>query len=322
MIIVTGTKRSGTSMWMQLMKAAGLPVIGDPFPGRWKDSIGDANKKGFYESFLRRGIYHATNPHPRTGDYLHPETFKYVAVKVFVPGLLRTDHAQLHRVVATMRNWREYPGSLERLYGMEQAFRVEQGRRRREPVRIAPVLEWWLENYMLIRDVATRRYPIHLITYERLLADPANELPPIFRWLGVGDADAAIAQVDPAQRTQRADQLPTPDGVEPEVAEVFDAFYARVHSGEPLDAAFIERLNDTHDLLLDRIEESLAGARADAQRRQRIRRMLRQPGAIDMLRSRLGDGPDDAPIEEAEAEDAATDGHANATDDLTDEDDA
>ena len=45
----------------------------------------------------------------------------------------------------------------------------------------------------------------------------------------------------------------------------------------------------------------------------------RQPFRLD---PRLGDGPYDAPIEEAEAEDAATVGHANAADDLTDEDDA
>lgn len=318
MIIVTGTKRSGTSMWMQLMKAAGLPVIGDPFPGRWKDSIGDANQKGFYESFLRRGIYHATNPHPRTGDYLHPETFRHVAVKVFVPGLLRTDHAQLHRVVATMRNWREYPGSINRLYGMEQAFHADRGRQRPEPVRVPPVLEWWLENFMLVRDVATRRYPLHLITYERLLADPATELPPIFKWLGVGDPAPAIAQVDPRQRTQHADELPIPEGIEPDIAEVFDAFYQRVHTGEPLDAAFIQTLNDTHDRLLERIEDALTGAREDATRRKRIRRMLRQPGMIERLRSRMTDGPESEPIVETDAEPGEPSDDADGADDELD----
>ena len=32
MIFVSGTKRSGTSMWMQVLRAAGLPVLGEAFP--------------------------------------------------------------------------------------------------------------------------------------------------------------------------------------------------------------------------------------------------------------------------------------------------
>ena len=36
MIIVTGTKRSGTSMWMQILAAAGLPVFGEAFPRSWR----------------------------------------------------------------------------------------------------------------------------------------------------------------------------------------------------------------------------------------------------------------------------------------------
>ena len=29
MVIVTGTRRSGTSMWMQILQAAGLPIVGE-----------------------------------------------------------------------------------------------------------------------------------------------------------------------------------------------------------------------------------------------------------------------------------------------------
>ena len=31
MIFVSGTKRSGTSMWMQVLQAAGLPILGKAF---------------------------------------------------------------------------------------------------------------------------------------------------------------------------------------------------------------------------------------------------------------------------------------------------
>ncbi len=52
---------------------------------------------------LRAGIYYATNPHPRTGAYFFPEQVEHHCVKVFIPGLVRTDRAFIGRVVASMR---------------------------------------------------------------------------------------------------------------------------------------------------------------------------------------------------------------------------
>src|SRR5687767_12378620 len=120
MIIVTGTKRSGTSMWMQILQAAGYPLLGEAFPRDWGETIRDANRQGFYESPLRLGIYYATNPSPRTGAYLAPEETRRVAVKVFASGLVKTDLVYIDRVLASIRPFREYRQSLERLYAMER----------------------------------------------------------------------------------------------------------------------------------------------------------------------------------------------------------
>ncbi|MCA9638710.1 MAG: hypothetical protein KC420_21925, partial [Myxococcales bacterium] len=125
MILVTGSKRSGTSMWMQILAAAGLPVIGERFPASWEALIGDQNPDGFYESQLSAGIYHRTNPHPLTGAYLFPEQTRRHAVKVFVPGLVRTDLAFIGPVIGTMRSWREYGPSLARLHALEDAWQAE-----------------------------------------------------------------------------------------------------------------------------------------------------------------------------------------------------
>ena len=57
MIIVTGTKRSGTSMWMQILVNGGFPYIGEAFPKDWGLVIKDANPEGFYESTLAGGIW-------------------------------------------------------------------------------------------------------------------------------------------------------------------------------------------------------------------------------------------------------------------------
>ena len=87
MIFVSGTKRSGTSMWMQVLQAAGLPILGKAFPRNWGTGpLRDANPDGFYETLLRNGIYYATNPHPRTGKYFLPEQ---VDVSVNVEGFGR-----------------------------------------------------------------------------------------------------------------------------------------------------------------------------------------------------------------------------------------
>ena len=120
MIIVTGTKRSGTSMWMQLLTAAGFPPIGEAFPRSWDKTIKDANPGGFWESTLRRGVYHETNPDPATGTYLFPQATERHVVKVFIPGLIRSDRAFIGKAIATIRPWRQYVRSVTRLYEMEQ----------------------------------------------------------------------------------------------------------------------------------------------------------------------------------------------------------
>src|SRR6266851_5448676 len=199
MLIVTGTKRSGTSLWMRLLIAAGLPVFGEAFPGDWEQKLKTANPDGFFESLLREGIYYATNPHPVTGDYFFPEQVEWHCVKVFIPGLVRTDRAYIGRVVATVREWREHAASLGRLHALEDAERSRVDDSLPPPARLPPVLEWWTENFALVRDIAIRRYAVHVQSYDGLMADPERVVHDVVRWLGRGDAIRAIADV-PIQR--------------------------------------------------------------------------------------------------------------------------
>lgn len=265
MIIVTGTKRSGTSMWMQLLNAAGFPPIGDAFPRDWEKTIKDANPAGFWESELRGGIYYKTNPDPKTGTYLFAGDTRRHAVKVFIPGLIRTDLAFIDRVVATVRPWRQYVRSLGRLYAMERASHSEQRQKLESELppaaAMSPVIEWWVENFSLFSDIVTRRYPFYMVAYESVLEDPDTTLRDVFRWLGDGDVEAAIQQVEPALRTQ--DQA-TDDSavgeeseVEPEVIEVFDALYEVVRTQEPLQQSFVDRLNETNERLDERIKTAV-----------------------------------------------------------------
>lgn len=238
MIVVTGTKRSGTSMWMQILAASGIEVFGDAFPRDWKDSIGDANPHGFFESPLRWGI----TPHGlRKAELDEPPSSG--ALKIFVPGLIRTDEVHLDYVIATVRHWREYVASIHRLRQMQHESKPTR-RRRPEP---DPVWEWWLENFALIRDVVQRGYPVRFVTYEDVLAAPDDLVPPILDWIGSSDATAGTAVVSDDARTQQRTEL----RLEHPLAHRFDELYDAFRTSRELDRGLLVALNDTHSSMCE-----------------------------------------------------------------------
>lgn len=283
MLIVTGTKRSGTSMWMQILTSAGFPAFGEAFPRNWGETIKDANPDGFYESILRQGIYYRTNPHPRTGAYFFPEQVERHVVKVFIPGLVRTDRAFIGSVVATVRHWREYHDSLERLYAMEDEARVENKPDASRPVRIPPVFEWWSENFALIRDIVTRRFRVHVQSYDGLLSDPKTVIENTLDWLGDKEVAvaSAVAAVKPKNRTQqRHDDAPVPEGLSDKVVDAFELLYRTVDERSGLDPALISTLNEAHVEIAPRIaqaQKAVSDARAARRRAQPAAKPEGQP---------------------------------------------
>jgi len=274
MIIVTGTKRSGTSLWMQILIAAGIPHFGEAFPRDWESTLKEANKEGFYESMLRAGIYWATNPHPKTGAYFFPEQVEGHCVKVFIPGLVRTDRAYIGRVVASVREWREHEASLLRLYAMEDAEQARSGSTGIDatpPERMPPALEWWAENFSLVRDISIRRYPVHAQSYDGLLRDPQKVIRETIAWLGRGDAAGALAVPKPAHRNfQRVDSSSS-SSIPAEAAEVFDELYATIDQQRELSNSFLLKLNQTNERLTPMLEENTRRIMADVARRRAAR---------------------------------------------------
>lgn len=250
MIFVSGTKRSGTSMWMQVLRAAGIPVLGEAFPRNWgKAPLRDANPDGFYESILRQGVYFATNPHPVSGKYFMPEDVEGYAVKVFIPGVIRSERAYITHLVANVRSWRAYEASIDRLWALEL-----QGRPHVDPseiVRFPAALEWWMENFALVRDISLRKLPFRLQTYDDVLERPGQIITSVLEWIGTGDIEAAVAAVKPENRTQ-VDSGES-DSVEPQLAKVFDDLYAAVAEGKGFSGALLRTLNDTNQSLLPRL---------------------------------------------------------------------
>ena len=266
MILVTGTKRSGTSMWMQVLTASGFPFIGSKFMQTWEDSIKEANPKGFYESPLRKGVYYATNPNPKTGAYLHPKSSEKHVLKVFIPGLVRTDYAFIHRVVATIRPWREYCTSIKRLYAMEDEYMINVPQKDGDPLpaldmarlkrpAMHPSLEWWRENYDLIRDFATRGYAFNLVSYSKLLDDPEGVIAPVLRWCGAPDIEKGIAEVEQSLRTQKEVTI-SDSPLTTEQETLFDEFHDFFYRQDPLSGTFIKKMNEIDEVLRPIIDEA------------------------------------------------------------------
>lgn len=254
MIIVSGTKRSGTSMWMHILATAGLPIIGERYPAGSDGLLREANPDGFFESQLVSGINFQTNPHPLTGSYLAPEATRQHAVKVFIAGLVRTDVAFIDRVVATVRDWRTHTVSVRRLDALTQAPA--------DPA-MPPALSWWCDNYALIRDIAVRGYPVHVVSYDALLRDPVEQVAEVLDWLdleGLASAATAAAVISPPSRT--ADDRPADAQLAPRLAPahlaVFDELYAVIDAGQPLTHRFIEMLNATDEALRPQVLQAQA----------------------------------------------------------------
>lgn len=263
MIIVTGTKRSGTSLWMHLLVAAGLPPIGDRFPEGWGELLRAANPDGFFESELSGGIYYRTNPHPLTGAYLAPERTREHVVKVFVPGLVRTDVAFIDRCVATVRSWREYVLSTRRVLDLQR----EAGLTPAPASTLPPALEWWSHNFALVRDLAIRGYPMHVVSYDGLLRDPDRVVTETLDWIGRGDAERAVGVVEPGLRRGRVEpgtsDTELAEGVEPRHLEVFDELYATIDEERPLGSSFVAALNRTDEELRPVVLEHRASLDAE-----------------------------------------------------------
>jgi hypothetical protein len=258
MIIVTGTKRSGTSMWMHVLVAAGLPWIGDRFPSGWGELLREANPDGFFESELMAGINFQTNPHPLSGAYLAPQQTRRHAVKVLIPGLVRTDVAFIDRCVATVRSWRDYVASTRRL-------RALQGQGHGEGDVLPAALEWWCSNFALIRDLAIRGYPVHVVSYEGFLRDPQRVATEVLDWIGEGDVQQAASVVQPSLRSERDDGTTDADlaeGLDTHHLAVFDELHAVIDAERPLTASLIETLNRTDEELRPIILEYQAKADA------------------------------------------------------------
>ena len=118
-----------------------------------------------------------------------------------------------------------------------------------------PALEWWRENYDLIRNFATRRFAFNLVSYQKLLSNPDEIITPVIEWctkdsiqLERLNIDKAIAVVKPKLNTQKETMIED-SPLTPEQEATFEELHDYFYRQEPLKGSFIEKLNEL-DLVL------------------------------------------------------------------------
>jgi hypothetical protein len=149
-----------------------------------------------------------------------------------------------------------------------------------------PALEWWSENFALIRDVSIRRYAFHAQSYDGLLRDPERVVRDTIGWLGAGDAEKALAT---PKSQHRNFQQPVSQSVPARAAEVFDELYDAIDRRRELTAPFLLKLNETNDLLRPELREHGRRVAAEVARR---RTRAAAPGG-----SESGDAPGEPGVE-------------------------
>ena len=128
--------------------------------------------------------------------------------------------------------------------------------------------------------MTTRRYAIHVQTYASLLADPERVVRETLKWLGHGDAKAALAKVKPESRHF---DKPASQGLEPDVAEVADELYAILDQRRGLSQAFLAKLTETNARLAPRIAEELRRVRKERRERAKGRAEAAKPDEADAI---------------------------------------
>jgi len=243
MIIVTGHKRSGTSLMMQMLDKAGFITIGEKFPEAWDKKMYGKNKEGFFESkFIDQGVNNSTSP------FTHRDDTELSAVKVFTPGLLKTDFHYITKVIVMVRDWREQVESLKKLYKVSS-----------DGVNKYPDgYEYFFAYKNFLDDFLKRGYETCIIDYNDLLQNPEENCERLKSFFGVGRWDLAKNQVKDKLNTVKdkvaksGNHKLNPD-VEDSFAEMLDKLYNAIKSGtidEPMQEqilAWAQSLKPTVD---------------------------------------------------------------------------
>ena len=165
-IVVTGLPRSGTSLMMQILDRAGIPILQD---GKRESDI--SNPKGYYELEAVKGIV-------QDNSFLDGAEGK--AVKIVAPLPLHMNTSNNYRVIFMRRDLEEILLSQEKMLNKDQTSEREKFRTIYE-FHIKKTYRFFQENNIPYVDVS----------YNELMGNPTETLKTVVDFLNV-DADHAV----------------------------------------------------------------------------------------------------------------------------------
>ncbi len=235
MIVVTHTAYAHAAAFVEVLRAAGLPVLGEAIPAAWSEHAEEAVQPSFFATLGDQGIFYKTNPDPYSQVYLDAAEAEGFALAMKVNAVQRSERAFLGHVVAVMPHF-------ARATAADASDEDE----------LAAVLLWWNDYVSLLRDAATRRYPLRLFSAEALARDPEATLGAVLGFAGAELTEAAVhatrALPAPGEgRPGAASALP------PTVLDVFEELHRRVDQDEGFDRPFLERLYAVNQALTPQI---------------------------------------------------------------------
>jgi hypothetical protein len=189
-VVVSGLPRSGTSMAMKMLEAAGVPIVADGARTADQD-----NPKGYFEDERVKSLAEATDKR-----WLRAAGGR--AVKVISYLLQELPPENRYKVIFMRRDLREILAS--------QAKMLEH-RRQEDEVSDEKMLELW-ESHLWRVGYLLRHAP-HLevleLAYADVVSDPREAARRIAAFLGGGlDLDAMAAAVDASLYRNRAPEQP------------------------------------------------------------------------------------------------------------------
>jgi len=184
-IVVAGLPRSGTSMMMQMLAAAGLPVYTDEHRPPDAD-----NPRGYFEHEQATRLHQDASWIPQA---------RGKAVKIVAHLLPFLPEGEQYRLIFMHRDMREVVAS--------QKAMLKRLGRKGGGLADARLMRAYTQQLMRVQTWLRRRaeIPVLAVNYAEALADPAAAAAKLARFLGEPfDAQGAAASIEPSLRRQGA----------------------------------------------------------------------------------------------------------------------
>jgi len=183
--VVAGLPRSGTSMAMQMLAAAGLPVYTDQHRPPDED-----NPRGYFEHEQATRLHQDVSWIPQA---------RGKAVKIVAHLLPFLPEGEQYRLIFMHRNMREVVAS--------QKAMLERLRRKGGELAEARLMRAYTQQLVRVQTWLRRRaeIPVLAISYAEAFADPAATAARLARFLGEPFDTHAAAAIEPLLRRQGAD---------------------------------------------------------------------------------------------------------------------